>query len=283
MRILVVLIVIFLLLITNSVTPKQKAQYIKLEEFAHGKTVFHGILKANNSTTLSFQSEGRIVFLPYTKGDFIKKNQVIARLDGVLYSIKKNEENAKLNEFIIQKQRQNKYFKRLDVLHKAGAISDNDWENAFYELKAINQRIDAQKQKIKYLDKEISYSVLLAPYDGYITEKYSDVEMYSKVGAPVVDFIASNGLQAEIMVDENFVDKVYQNQIVCVIDNNQQYKGVVSHIAKSNLNSGGYLIKIQLLDYGYTLKEGMGVDVFFNNFEKSFIWNFNNNCNDYKA
>ena len=263
MRILIVLIVCILFVLGVKFSSIPKAHYIKVEKTIQNQAVYFGILKANQSTILSFQSEGRVVFLPYTKGDFIKKNQVIARLDGTLYSIKKSEENAKLNEYVIQKQKQNKYYKRLDVLHKEGAISDNDWENAFYELKTINQQITAQKERIKYLDKEISYSVILAPYDGYITEKYIDVGAYSKIGAPVVGFIASGGLQVEVMVGENYVNRIQINNTVKIIENGNCYKGIVSHIAKSNLNSGGYLIKIALLDFDKAAKEGMSVEVVF--------------------
>ncbi len=272
MRILIAFFIIFLIIFSGKISTLQKAKYIEVKQNTQKDEVFHGILKANNSTTLSFQSEGRIVFLPYTKGDFIKKNQVIARLDGTLYSIKKNEENAKLNEYFIQKQKQNKYYKRLDVLHKEGAISDNDWENAFYELKTINQQIEMQKEKINYLDKEISYSVLIAPYDGYITQKYLDVGAYSKIGTPIVDFISSTGLQAEVMLDENYVNKVYKNQQVKVIENNNEYSGFVSHIAKSNLSSGGYLVKIALLEFDKSAKEGMSVDVLFNNLNENKIF-----------
>ena len=271
MRIFIVFILCFLIILNVGSFSIPQAEYIKIKSISQNQSVFHGILKATNSTTLSFQSEGRIVFLPYTKGDFIKKNQVIARLDGILYSIKKNEEKAKLNEFIIQKQKQDKYYKRLDILHKEGAISDNDWENAFYELKTINQQIQMQKERIKYLDKEISYSVMLAPYDGYISEKYIDVGAYSKIGAPVVSFIASSGLQAEVMVDENYVNEIQKNQEVKILQNGNYYKGVVSHISKSNLNSGGYLVKIALLDIDKTAKEGMSADILFGDFSEDKI------------
>lgn len=272
MRILIVLVACFLIVLSVKFSSIPKAHYIKVKKTIQNQTTYSGILKANQSTILSFQSEGRVVFLPYTKGDFIKKNQVIARLDGSLYSIKKNEENAKLNEYIIQKQKQNKYYKRLDVLHKEGAISDNDWESAFYELKTINQQITAQKERIKYLDKEISYSVVLAPYDGYISEKYLDVGAYSKIGSPVVEFIASDGLQVEVMVSENYVNQIQINKEVRIIENGNCYKGIVSHISKSNLNSGGYLIKIALLDFDKAAKEGMGVDIVFDDISENKIF-----------
>ena len=70
-------------------------EYIKVQDL-QTKKVFQGIVKATNSVDLSFQSEGKIIEFPYTKGDFVKKGTLIARLDGILYSIKKNEEEAEV-------------------------------------------------------------------------------------------------------------------------------------------------------------------------------------------
>ena len=58
--------------------------YIKIQNIDKVKK-YYGIIKAQNSAILSFQAEGRIKYLPYSKGDFVKNGQVISRLDGELY------------------------------------------------------------------------------------------------------------------------------------------------------------------------------------------------------
>jgi len=55
------------------------------------KKSFKGFIKQRPMTKLSFQADGKISFLPYKKGDFVRKGEVIARLDGVLYKIKKEK------------------------------------------------------------------------------------------------------------------------------------------------------------------------------------------------
>ena len=51
---------------------------------------YHGIVKSRFMSKLSFQTEGKISYIPYAKGDYVTKGQVLARLDGVLYKIRKN-------------------------------------------------------------------------------------------------------------------------------------------------------------------------------------------------
>ena len=241
----------------------QDLNYIKIEKI-NTKKEYQGIIKAQNSADLSFQSEGRITYLPYTKGDFVKKGTPIAKINSELYLIKKNEEQAKLQEYIIQQEKLKNNYSRLDTLHKAGAISDNDWENAYFELKTTGQQIKTQKEKINYINKELSYNTIFAPFDGYISEKFSDVDSYAKIGSPIIRLINSDGLQAEITVGQNDINNIKLNGTAIIVAQDKIYHGLIAHISKSSLNSGGYLVKISIKDSTKNLKEGMSAKVNLN-------------------
>lgn len=260
-KIFLILVVLIFLCACSDVQKITQVDYIKISDNSIVKKEFHGIIKAKNSSMLSFQSEGRIIYLPYSKGDFVKKGNVIARLDGELYAIKKNEEQAKLRQYEIQQNKQKSFYDRLNILHKEGAISDNDWESAYYELKNIAAQIKLQKEKIKYISKEISYNIIVAPFDGYIGEKLLDVDSYAKIGSPVVNFISSDGVQVEIMVDENIINSFKIGDEVLIKVLNANYQGKIAHISKSSLNAGGYLVKILLNEMTNILKEGMSAQV----------------------
>lgn len=222
---------------------------------------FHGMVKSQLTSQLSFQTEGRIEFLPYTKGDYVKKGQVLARLDGILYKIKRNEEQARLQDTIIQYNKSQNYYKRMTTLHNSGAISDNDWEEAYFGLKTNQEQIKIQKEKINYLDKEISYNILTAPFDGYISEKLSEVGSYAKAGQPILTLIGTNKTQIEIMVDSSTINYLKLEETIWAERQNQRYRGKISHISKTSISQGGYLVKINLDNLIDELKDGMSVDV----------------------
>lgn len=228
------------------------------------KRIFHGFIKAQHIIDLSFQTQGNIIYFPYTTGDFVKKGVVIARLDGILYTIQKQQEIARLNEAKIRKNRYDAYFKRVDMLHKAGAISDNDWDDAYFNLKSAMQDIEIQNEKIKYINKQISYNEIKAPFSGYIFEKKSDIGALASVGVPVVSMIASKETEVDTMVDSSVINFLKINQNVDVKRKDKIYKGKIAHISKSSLKTGGYLTRIFLEDNFLELKEGMSVDVEFN-------------------
>ncbi len=222
---------------------------------------FHGFIKSQMISKLSFQTEGKIIFLPYTKGDFVKKGQVLARLDGILYKIKRNEEQQALQNATIQYNKAKSYYRRMDILHKEGAISDNDWEEAYFDLKSNAQVMDIQKEKIRYLDKEISYNIITAPFDGFVSDKLSEVGSYAQIGQPVLTICAGNKTQIETMVDSSVINRLNLNDNVVVKRNDETYKGKIAHISKSSLQEGGYLVKIYLETLVDSLKDGMSVEV----------------------
>ncbi|MBQ7286432.1 MAG: efflux RND transporter periplasmic adaptor subunit [Candidatus Gastranaerophilales bacterium] len=260
------LIILFLIVLglygCHSYEKIAKIDYIKIDKNNNQKE-FQGIIKAQNSAILSFQAEGKISYLPFSKGDFVKKGQTIAKLDGILYVIRKNEEQAKLHELNIKLNKQKAYYSRLDILHKEGAISDNDWESAYFELQAINQEIIIQKEKINYLNKEISYNTLSAPYDGYISQKFVTVNSFTKTGTPIVSFISTDGFEVEFFINENNINdfKINDNAKISIF--NKIYDGKIIHISKSSIDSGGYLAKLSILNPDNKIKEGMNAKVSF--------------------
>lgn len=234
--------------------------------------IFHGVIKSKRIADLSFQSEGKIIYLPYSRGDFVKKGQVLARLDGVLYKIRKNEELARLKEAQIRQAKAKNYYQRMDILHKAGAISDNDWDDAYFGLKTVNQEILIQKEKLDYLDKEISYNIITAPYDGYIAEKYSEVGSYTALGQKVLTIMSTIKTQAEIIVDSSIINSLKLNDKVVAKRNNKTYDAKISSISRTSLFNGGFLVSIIFDDLYDELKDGMSVDILISSENKNLAY-----------
>lgn len=232
---------------------------------------YNGIVKNQLTSDLSFQSEGRITYMPYTKGDFVKKGAVISKLDGVLYQIKKSEEVAKLNEAKIKYRQSKNYYERMTTLHKVGGVSDNDWEDAGFNVETNLAEIKVQEEKIKYLAKELNFTQLVAPYDCYILEKKAELGAYVSIGQSIISIIGSKETQVEIIVDSGIINSLKLDQKVKAIKNGTLYTGIIAHISKSSMNSGGYIIKIVLDKLYPELIEGMNIDIILSENQKIYV------------
>ena len=261
MRILLFLTILFCSFVFSACVVDEKTKMVNCIEVKSNQIEvnkeFYGTVKAQHVAELSFQTEGKIVFFPFAKGDFVKKGQVIAKLDGGLYKIKKKEEQAKLQEILVGYEKSKSYFARMDVLHKEGAISDHDWEDAYFGLKSLDAQIKTQKEKVKYLEKEIDYNNIVAPFDGYIASKESDVGNYAKIGVPVATLINSSETQIEFLADSSFVNNLFLFDEVQVVIQNKTYDGKIIKISKTSQDYGGYPVKISLFKKYDDIKDGM--------------------------
>ncbi len=275
MNLIKIVIIIFLLILlcacnSEKYTKKPYIITIKKEIINDGET-YYGKIKAENFPTLSFQSEGQIVYFPYSKGDFVKKGKTIAKLDNELYAIQKKQEETTLNEAQIQYTKSKSYYARMDKLHKAGGISDNDWEDAYFQLKTNAQKINIQKQKINYINRQIRYNSLIAPFDGYIEDKYAELGSYVSIGSPVVSFLMAK-TKVEVVVDSLSINDVKNNTPVEVSRNNETFQGKITHISKTSDNLGGYLVTIELNSPNIKLLDGQSVTIKFEQDKKEAIY-----------
>ena len=223
--------------------------------------LFHGRVKSQFYSKLSFQTEGNIVFLPYVKGDYIKKDTIIARLDGILYKIKKQQAKNVQREYFVRYDKSKNYYKRMDLLHNSGAISDNDYEEAMFEMRANKEKLNAQNEEVKYLDEQISNNVIKAPFNGFISEKYANVGQYARIGEPIVELTGTNKTQIEIMVTSSLVNKIDTDKKVKVKISDKDYEGKIYHISRTSIQDGGYIVKIYLDNIYDEIKDGMAADV----------------------
>ncbi len=266
------LIIVFCLLFITGCNNSKKETIETYKILSAPKKTFLGTVKFQHTAYLSFQEDGVITYIPFSKGDFVKKGQIIAKIDDTLYKIRKSEELASLSEKEVEYKQSKNYFKRMSILHSAGGVSDNDWEDADFNMKAKAKQISLQKEKIHYIEKQLAYTILTSPYDGYILEKTGEVGEYTTASKVVLTIINSPKTQLEVMVSSDVVNDLKLNDEIVAFRNNVSYKGNIAHISQSSSNSGGYLIKIFLDNFYPDLKEGMNADVEFLNLGNNSIF-----------
>ena len=101
---------------------------------------------------------------------------------------------------------------RLDRLRTSPAFSEARYDDKAQEtVRAKSQRAEAQAQ-LKSAEAELQLAeialrdtVVLAPYDGTITQRHSEAGAYVQVGAPLVTMLDHNNLEIEADVPANRV------------------------------------------------------------------------------
>ncbi|GAB1624163.1 efflux RND transporter periplasmic adaptor subunit [Agarivorans albus] len=139
---------------------------------------------ASDTAILSFQVNGRLDEILVKPGDAVVAGQPLANLDPAMYN--QELEVAEANYYLAKV-----LFDRATQLVDRGVISRSDYDRSKSQFSISQAALDKAKVNL-------SYTKLVAPYDGLIASKYADQYEYVYEKQQVLS------LQTESSVDVNF-------------------------------------------------------------------------------
>lgn len=221
---------------------------------------FSGLVVSQISTPLSFRVEGDIIAQYVKEGDFVKKGQILAKVDPTLYNLEVSENEARAQKTRIDAENAKSYLNRLGALYKEGAISARQYDDARANAAALNSQVIADTDRSSYSAKKVSYTNLRAPLDGYITREVSQIGSYVSAGEPVFEFISAKKPEVKAYIPQKFINEIYIGQLATIaIDalGNKKLSGRVAHVNPSSLDTPAFSIRIDIMNPTPEIKNGM--------------------------
>lgn len=191
------------------------------------KRVYTGRIGSDSFMSLSFLSPGKIVELSVVSGDYVKKGQLLARLDSQVqgYGVTSGNAQVQAAAQVVEKAKigvsqLEKTLNDMKVLYDAGAISKADLEatevqtsSAKADLKAAQAQLAQAQAGLGVNNTYLKDTKIYAPKDGKILEVLYKKDDLIAAGYPVIliegeHTIATFGLPADVLIDNNFNRKV---------------------------------------------------------------------------
>ncbi len=135
--------------------------------------------------------EGLVVEFPVKRGDYVKRGQVLARLNTKTLKIKLK--GAKADEHLARIK-----FERAKELHEGRTISNQ-------ELDEFETRLVAQEAVVEAVEDNIDKCTIMAPFDGRVTEENTEVGQWLKKGESVISMLQSDYVKVKIPVPEKYI------------------------------------------------------------------------------
>lgn len=157
--------------------------------YADYQKSFTGIFEPDKETKLSADVQGKIVSVFVDVGSYVKKGQPLVKLDDALLSLQ-------LQSTEVQIEGLEADVKRYSILSESDAIQGVQLEKTQMALKT------ARIQKGTLLEK-ISRTTVVAPFNGIITLKITEVGSYAAPGVPLLQLTDISSLRFTIQVPEN--------------------------------------------------------------------------------
>ena len=150
-----------------------------------------GELLPFQQSKIAFEITGRISSIYVDIGDRVKKDEVLAKLDD-------SEVNANLEQAVARLDLANQVLNRFEDLRKKGFISIQDFDKAKSEYLVA-------KSQVKFFEVKKSQTILRAPYDGFIQNRFVDEGTVINGSNPILEILDANKVEAHVSIPENLV------------------------------------------------------------------------------
>lgn len=243
--------------IRQSFDPSSKATYVKLEPVKRGDLVrvvsAPGVIEPRQKVDISAQVSARIIAMPYREGRRVKQGEVVVRLDAddlkaSLESAKASllSEEARLAGAEASMQNMTQELGRKRELWSSKDISKSELDTAEAEYtraeslyQQVVHSIAIAKANIDRATKNLSYTVITAPFDGVVTSAAAQVGelvvvgTLNNAGSVIMQLADLNSMIVKAKVDETNIAPVKIGQRAKVYINafpNRTFGGVVETI-----------------------------------------------------
>jgi membrane fusion protein, multidrug efflux system len=227
-----------------------------------------GTAMPNRKSIVAPEIEGLVIHFPVTKGQKIKKGDVLVRVERkpLLLELKSAEANlAEANE-----NYENAFSEltRSKELLKRKSISSRAYDDALYTSNALNKKIMALKARIELIQYRIEKCVISAPFGGFVVAEHTQVGQWLKEGDEVVSIIEINPILVTVPVPDRYVHFLEKGQQVDLefdfLPGNKTRKGLVRDIIpEGNEKSRTFPVQISLANKDLSILAGMSCKVSF--------------------
>ncbi len=262
-------------------------------ENIQAKVSANGKIQAVIKVDLTANTMGQVTALKVKEGDHVKKGDLILEIDNVRSKATveslRSASQAMAHDFETAKARleqARKDFARASANHKAGIISQSDFDQATTALRTAQTAFESSQQRVAQSRADLAggqdalnKTRILAPMDGVVTAKRIElgetavIGLQNQPGTVLVTISDMSRVEAEMEVDEASIPTVKTGQTAQVrIDAypNQVFDGVVtevggSPIVQTNVNEAiKFKVKVMIKNPPSTIKPGLSnqADIF---------------------
>ena len=208
-----------------------------------------GQIESAQTANISTRMMGRITHIYVKAGDKVSKGQLLATISDEDVKAKRSQTEAMIAEAEAAYVSTQKDYDRFNNLYKQQSATAKELDNATLQYNAAKARVDAAMQMRNEVNAMLSYSNLIAPFAGVVTQKLSEAGNISSPGMPILTIEQNGILQVSASVAESDISQVHIGDAanVEVKSTGKNFEGKIIQINPSSQFTGGqYIIKVSI-------------------------------------
>jgi RND family efflux transporter MFP subunit len=192
----------------------------------------YGQIESVEQSNIGFELSGTLRQTTVVEGAYVSKGQVLAKLDTARLTARENELESALASAQANANLAKLSAQRVKQLVEKNLEPRQRLDEVQAQLDATNAQENEAQARLSSLKVELAKSLLLAPFDGQIVQKYTDVGTVVNAGQAVFSILAKERLEARFGLPEQtaFGLSIGENRELAM--QGQTFLATVSSVAK---------------------------------------------------
>lgn len=236
-----------------------EVQQAPLEETAH----LDGVIEAVQQSTVSAQTSGTVVELPFDVDDSVVAGDLIVRLDDSEQQSRLNQAEASLEEAQSGLQDALQQYQRIAAIHERGLVSRQEFDRARNTLSAARARVERAKAGVEEAEEQLAYTRITAPYGGILTERHVELGESVSPGQPLLSGLSLEQLRVVVDLPQKYANlaRTERRAAVSVADGRMLKTGEMTFYPYANPQTHTFRLRMRLTEPNGSLFPGMLVKV----------------------
>ena len=208
-----------------------------------------GEIEAAQTANISTRVMGRITDIYVKTGDRVAKGQLLAKVWDEDIKAKRAQADAMIAEAQGAYASAQKDYDRFENLYKEQSATAKELDNVTLQLNSATARVTAAKEMRAEINVNLSYSSLIAPFSGVVTQKAAEVGSIANPGMPILTIEQNGNLQVSATVTESEIGNIHlgDKASIRIKSTGASFDGKITQINPSSQFTGGqYILKINV-------------------------------------
>lgn len=166
-----------------------------------------GSVEAVRESTVSAQTAGTVMELPFDVDDPVEQGALIARLEDTEQRSRLRQAEGNLEEAQSGLLDARQQFERIESLYERNVASRSDLDEARNRLDGARARFTRAEASVAEAREELDYTRIEAPYTGVVTERHVEIGESVRPGQPLLSGFSLDELRVVVAVPQRFIDQ----------------------------------------------------------------------------
>lgn len=181
------------------------------------ETAFDGAVEAINQSTVSAQTTGRVVELPFDVGDYVEKDAVIVRITTTEQRARSGGAEAALAEAKARLAEAQLAYDRTKDIYEKRLVAKAQLDKAAADLDAARARAAAAQAGLAEARESLGYTVIRAPYAGIVVARHVQLGETVAPGRQLMTGLSLEHLRVVVEIPQQHIGPLRKHRKARVI------------------------------------------------------------------